>query len=122
MSRNRDVVEMAEQLVLANLPKRLADSALAKRVGVGLAELHRAFLDVRGTSMYQALYRLRLEEVRRILEADPARSPEVVAFECGFGHYGVFHRRYRSFLAEREANAKTAAAEAADTPKAGDPP
>ena len=101
MARNFDLVERVERLVLANLPKRLTDAALSRETGVSGGELHRAFLDVRGTTMYQALYRVRLEAVRRILEEEPVRSPEAVAFECGFGHYGVFLRRYRRFLAER---------------------
>jgi transcriptional regulator GlxA family with amidase domain len=99
------LVERTEQLVLTNLPKRLPDSALAKITGVTASELHRAFLDVRGMSMYQALYRLRLEAVRRIVEEYPMRSLEAVAFECGFGHYGAFNRRYRSFLAEHQSQA-----------------
>jgi transcriptional regulator GlxA family with amidase domain len=100
-SRNRDLVRRVEELVVASLPKRLPDSVLVKRMGASIGELRRAFLDVRGATMYQALYTLRLELVRQILEQDPTRSPEAVAFECGFGHYGVFHRRYRRFLAER---------------------
>jgi transcriptional regulator GlxA family with amidase domain len=102
MSRNRELVERAEQLVLTNLPKRLTDTTLAKIVGATVSELHRAFIDVRRASMYHALYRLRLEAVRRIVEEHPTRSLEVVAFECGFGHFGAFNRRYRTFLAEHD--------------------
>lgn len=101
MVRKLELVEQIERLVLASLPKRLTDAVLARETGVSVGELRRAFLDVRRTTMYRALYSLRLEAVRRILEEDPVRSPEAVAFECGFGHYGVFHRRYRRFLAER---------------------
>jgi transcriptional regulator GlxA family with amidase domain len=102
MSRNRELVDRAEQLVLTNLPRRLTDTALAKIIGATVSELHRAFIDVRRASMYHALYRLRLEAVRRILEEHPTRSLEVVAFECGFGHFGAFNRRYRTFLAEHD--------------------
>src|ERR1700761_8214562 len=102
MSRSRELVEDVERLVLENLPKRLGDTVLAKAVGVNVGDLHRAFLDVHSTTMYQALYKLRLATVKRILENDPARAPEVVACECGFGHYGVFHRRYRRFLELRD--------------------
>lgn len=101
ISRSLELVEDVERLVLEHLPKRLGDTALAKAVGVNVGELHRAFLDARNSTMYQALYRLRLETVKRILESDPSRSPEAVAFQCGFGHYGVFHRRYRTYLASR---------------------
>jgi transcriptional regulator GlxA family with amidase domain len=107
MSRNREMVERAEQLVLANLPKRVTDTALAKIIGATVSELHRAFIDVRRASMYHALYRLRLEAVRRILEEHPTRSLEVVAFECGFGHFGAFNRRYRTFLAEHDRSKET---------------
>lgn len=99
---NLEVVEDVERIVLAHLPRRLADAKLAEAVGVNVGEMRRAFLDVRGAAMYQALYKLRLELVERILKNDPTRSPEVVAFQCGFGHYGVFHRRYRHFLALRQ--------------------
>lgn len=92
---NRDVVMAAEELVLANLPKRLTDGVLAQAVGVKVTGLRHAFQEVRGTSIYHALYVLRLRAVTQILEIDPSRSPEAVAFECGFGHYGVFHRNYR---------------------------
>lgn len=115
MSRSRELVEDVERLVLENLPKRLGDTVLAKAVGVNVGDLRRAFLDVHSTTMYQALYKLRLETVKRILESNPARSPEVVAFECGFGHYGVFHRRYRRYLElrDREDDAVPADAERA---------
>ena len=108
-SRSRELVEDVERLVLANLPRRMGDTVLAKSVGANVADLHRAFLDVRSTTMYQAIYKLRLETVKRILESDPSRSPEAVACECGFGHYGVFHRRYRRYLETREQEAATSA-------------
>ena len=113
-ARNRELVERSEELVLASLPRRLTDAALARQIGVSIGDLRRAFLDVRRTTMYRALYQRRLEAVRQILEQDPERSPEAVAFECGFGHYGVFHRRYRRFLAERS--------EAAPETPPADPP
>ena len=101
-------MEQVERLIVASLPRRLTDTALAKETSASIGDLRRAFLDIRNTTMYQALYRLRLETVRRTLEKDPTRDPRVVAFECGFGHYGVFHRRYRRFLAEREAATEAA--------------
>jgi len=113
MSPNRERVEHVERLVLASLPRRLTDAALAETTGATIEELRRAFLDVRRTTMYQALYLLRLEAVRQTLENNPSRDPRVVAFECGFGHYGVFHRRYRHFIAEREAALSAAGAPAA---------
>jgi transcriptional regulator GlxA family with amidase domain len=109
-------VQDVEQLVLNNLPRRLGDTVLAKAVGVKVGELHRAFLDVRSATMYQALYKLRLETVKCILESDPTRAPEAVAFECGFGHYGVFHRRYRRYLELREQEGHAARAEADGAP------
>ncbi len=120
-SRSRELVEDVERLVLENLPKRLSDTVLAKAVGVTVGELHRAFLDVRSTTTYQALYRLRLETVKRILQDDPSRSQEVVAFECGFGHYGVFHRRYRRYLElnGQDGDALTVEAERAQAPSVG---
>jgi transcriptional regulator GlxA family with amidase domain len=89
------LVRRAEEAVLAALPKRLSDKALARAVGVMTVDLHRAFLLVRGVPIYTALHALRLDEADRMLTGDHSISPEAVALQCGFGHYGVFHRNYR---------------------------
>lgn len=90
-----DLVETTERMVVAALPKRLSESVLATAIGVKVSDLHRAFLIVRGTPLYTALHAVRLDAADQLLVGNPAMAPEAVAIQCGFGHYGVFHRNYR---------------------------
>ena len=94
-ANDQDLVETVERMVLAALPKRLSEKALAQMIGVRIADLHRAFLIVRGAAFYTALHAVRLDAAHRLLRDKPGLAPEAVAIQCGFGHYGVFHRNYR---------------------------
>ncbi len=82
-------------MVLAALPRRIPDSALARAVGGTPDDLKRAFRAVRRAPLYTALLELRLDEANRLLKEDPDLPADVVALQCGFGHFGIFRRGYR---------------------------
>ncbi|MGC1301082.1 MAG: helix-turn-helix domain-containing protein [Caulobacteraceae bacterium] len=90
-----DIVEMIEHIVIATLPKRMSEKSMAAAAGIKTSELHRAFMTVRGVPTYTSLHALRLDMADRLLRENPSMSSEAVALQCGFGHYGVFHRNYR---------------------------
>jgi transcriptional regulator GlxA family with amidase domain len=90
-----EIVELAERIVLQTLPKRASPKALARAAGVSIADLHHAFRIARGAPLYSALMVLRLEAADQMLQVETPMTAEAVALQCGFGHYGVFHRNYR---------------------------
>ncbi|MDE1172636.1 MAG: helix-turn-helix domain-containing protein [Parvibaculaceae bacterium] len=88
------MVAKTEEHVLAALPRRLGEDHLAELLGVSLRILRRAFLDQYGTTLYTALYSLRLDEARRRLDENNNLSAAIVARQCGFGHYARFHHDF----------------------------
>lgn len=92
---DQDIVATAERMVLAGLPKRVSDSALARAIGILPQDLQRAFRAVRRQPIYTALQELRLDEADRQLREDVALPADVAALRCGFGHFGVFRRGYK---------------------------
>jgi transcriptional regulator GlxA family with amidase domain len=95
VNNDHHIVATVERMVLAALPRRISDSALARAIGGTPDDLKRAFRAVRRAPLYTALLELRLDEANRLLKEDPALPPDVVALHCGFGHFGIFRRGYR---------------------------
>ncbi|MEH0196584.1 helix-turn-helix domain-containing protein [Caulobacter sp. CCNWLY153] len=90
-----NLVERAEQAVVAALPRRVDEGALADAVGATLPHLRYAFRTARGASIYAALFDLRLRHARDVLAGDPSLAPAAAANFCGFGHLGNFRRAFR---------------------------
>jgi transcriptional regulator GlxA family with amidase domain len=90
------IVAIVEAAVLEALPERLAEEFLTKLADVSIRELNGIFSDVRGVDLQAALRGLRVDEVRRRLEANPALSAEAAARQCGFGYYPLLQRLFRA--------------------------
>jgi transcriptional regulator GlxA family with amidase domain len=109
-------------MVLAALPRRIPDSALARAVGGTPDDLKRAFRAVRRVPLYTALLELRLDEANRLLKEDPAVPADVVALQCGFGHFGIFRRGYRRRFGAEPRHIADSLDDDAETPAAEAPP
>src|SRR5580658_8534878 len=72
---SKELVVAAETLMLSTLPKRVDEAFLSARLKVDRRALRRAFLHVRGQSVYRAMLILRLLTARRTLERHPTLSP-----------------------------------------------
>ncbi len=87
-------VETVERLVLAALPERLSETFLAGAVNFDLDELIRAFVIVRDVNLQAGLRNLRLDELKRRLEADAGLQPRIAARQCGFGSFNIAQRLF----------------------------
>jgi transcriptional regulator GlxA family with amidase domain len=90
------IVAIIEAAVLKALPERLPEEFLTRTVNVSIRELNAIFEDVRGVNLHAALRGLRLDELRRRLEADPGLSAGAAARQCGFGYFPLLQRLFRA--------------------------
>lgn len=99
-SREEYLCQRAREFMAANCghPIRLGDIAL--EVGVSVRHLNRLYRRHQGESLGAALGRLRLEEARRLLLAEPDLPVKAVAYRCGFCSPAYFTACYRDRYGE----------------------
>jgi transcriptional regulator GlxA family with amidase domain len=95
MARLR-IVAIVEAAVLKALPERLPEEFLTNALNVSIKELNAIFTEIRGVDLQAALRGLRMDEVRRRLEADPGLSAGAAARQCGFGYFPLLQRLFRA--------------------------
>ena len=89
------LVERGLDWMRSHLDSREPVARLADYLGVSQPTLHRLFRKAAGESPLSRFRRLRLDEARRLLEAD--RLPvKVVALTLGYAHTNDFCRAYRA--------------------------
>ncbi len=89
------VVETIEHMVLTALPEWFSEETLTGYARVDIKELNRLFVIVRGVGLQAGLRNVRLDELKRRLEADVSLSPRVAALQCGFGSLNVAQRFFK---------------------------
>jgi transcriptional regulator GlxA family with amidase domain len=102
-------------MVLAALPKRLSEKAMARSIGITISDLRQSFMIARNAPIYSALHTFRLDLSANMLKENPSTHPEEIALRCGFGHYGVFRRNYRRRFGYEPENCSSTMSPAART-------
>lgn len=90
------VVETIEQLVLKALPEWFSEESLTAFARKDIKELNRLFIIVRGVNLQAGLRNVRLDELKRRLEADASLSPRLAALQCGFGSLNIAQRFFKA--------------------------
>lgn len=89
------------QRTLADLAStcNVTASEIAEAHGISLRYLH-AIYSANGTSCGRELIRMRLERAQRLLldPAEPGRSIDDIAWQCGFSDASHFRRRFRALF------------------------
>jgi AraC-like DNA-binding protein len=101
-----------------NLDDSLANSELARMVGLGVSHFSRAFKNSFGDSPRRYILRLRIARARHLLLSTTTSLADI-AIECGFADQPHFCRLFREFEGEspgawRRARAPTAGSDGAD--------
>ena len=97
-----DIVRQATELVLSDRTNATGLTEICKHLGVSLRALHYAFQDVTDMSPAIWLRRIRLNQIRRILQQSTPDEILVkqVALGNGFFHLGHFSRNYKALFGE----------------------
>ena len=97
-----DIVRQATELVLSDQTNATGLTEICEHLGVSLRALHYAFQDVADMSPATWLRRIRLNQIRKILQQSTPDEILVkqVALGNGFFHLGHFSRNYKALFGE----------------------
>ena len=97
-----DIVRQATELVLSDRTNATGLTEICEHLGVSLRALHYAFQDVADMSPATWLRRIRLNQIRKILQQSTPNEILVkqVALGNGFFHLGHFSRNYKALFGE----------------------